>query len=213
MTPKQYVKNVFKTLSRDRKAVGDQPAQKGPKYGLRQIMKAQRTIDIYHAAIGIHTEVGELIEGQREFITSDATFQAKINLYEELGDLAYYTAVLCHRLGIDHEGGKSVIRLPAVTKYVDALMDLHKIGVAIGDLTKKPMYGRDFDIQALEALVREFQTLLWATAGSLLGVSPAQLRTANIAKLAVRYKDGRFVNEAEKARNVDAEIRAMLEAQ
>ena len=58
--------------------------------------------DLLHAAIGITTEAGELMDTVKKPFFYGAEFD-QVNFEEELGDLLWYIAIACDRLDITFE--------------------------------------------------------------------------------------------------------------
>lgn len=61
------------------------------------------TIDLLHGAMGAATEAGELVDGLKKHIFYGRPLD-RVNLVEELGDLAWYIALMCGALNVslDH---------------------------------------------------------------------------------------------------------------
>jgi NTP pyrophosphatase (non-canonical NTP hydrolase) len=55
-----------------------------------------------HGVIGIATEAGELMEALHAHLFCDSPIDEE-NLFEELGDLEWYEAILCHEFEFDPE--------------------------------------------------------------------------------------------------------------
>lgn len=58
--------------------------------------------DMLHAAMGITTEAGELLDALKKAIFYGKPLDV-VNLKEELGDLMWYIAIACHSLSISIE--------------------------------------------------------------------------------------------------------------
>ena len=59
-------------------------------------------IRILHGAMGLNTEAGELMDALKKHIFYNKPLD-KSNLFEELGDLFWYMALICDELGFDFE--------------------------------------------------------------------------------------------------------------
>ena len=58
--------------------------------------------DLLHAAMGISTEAGELLDALKKAIFYGKPLDS-VNLKEEVGDVMWYIAIACHALGISIE--------------------------------------------------------------------------------------------------------------
>ena len=55
-------------------------------------------IDVYHAAFGLASEVGEVSDALKRDLAYGKTYD-NLNLMEEAGDILFYTALLCQGAG------------------------------------------------------------------------------------------------------------------
>lgn len=58
----------------------------------------RKKIDIYHAAFGLSSEVGEVADALKRDLAYGKDYD-KLNLLEEAGDILFYTALLCRGAG------------------------------------------------------------------------------------------------------------------
>lgn len=74
--------------------------------------------DLMHAAIGLATESGELLDAIKKCVFYGKPLDV-VNVKEELGDLLWYLAVACHATGttIDEVGALNIAKLKA--RYPD----------------------------------------------------------------------------------------------
>lgn len=74
--------------------------------------------DLMHAAIGLATESGELLDAIKKCVFYGKPLDV-VNVKEELGDLLWYLAVACHATGttIDEVGSLNIAKLKA--RYPD----------------------------------------------------------------------------------------------
>lgn len=63
---------------------------------------SNKTFRLLHAAIGISTEAGELLDIFKKKIYYDKDID-KVNLHEELGDILWYIAIICNSQKISLE--------------------------------------------------------------------------------------------------------------
>lgn len=63
---------------------------------------SQEDTDLFHAALGVGSEAGEVMQ---EFITSLVEWRPvdKVNMKEEVGDILWYLAIICRRLGFSFD--------------------------------------------------------------------------------------------------------------
>lgn len=130
MNNAQYTRNVLRTLS-----------IKPAKLNLRIISKDSRKTNIFHAAVGIATEIGELLVGLEGYILGIEHFEGlKKNVAEELGDALYYTSVMAKQLKYKLPGSGKKVLLSDMTR-THALLTLNKHATNMLDLAKKNFYG------------------------------------------------------------------------
>ena len=89
MNPKEYVSNAVKTESRDHEQIAHR-------------LESPKTQRLLHAAIGISTEGGEMLDAVKKHIYYGGALD-EVNLAEEAGDTFWYLALLCDALGISFE--------------------------------------------------------------------------------------------------------------
>lgn len=101
MTPKQFVKAVLRTESKDEDAIKV------------RLIKGQ-TYRILHAAMGIATESGELLDAVKKYVFYGKDIDY-VNINEEAGDLLWYLALLLDAIGVDFESvmDKNINKLKA----------------------------------------------------------------------------------------------------
>ena len=172
---------------------------------------------INHMCLGIVGEMGELVDQiKKAYVYGKAIDQ--VNIIEEVGDVAYYTAGL-------------VQHFPALADWLDSdelkqSINYEKLEVARENITRTillnamsaanltadlMMFADDDNLQDANAeqVAKALGTALFATA-VLLEVDLSQACEVNIAKLAKRYGD-KYSDYAAVNRDIDAE-RAVLEA-
>jgi len=82
LTTEKYIKNVMKTAAADYEKIA-------------QRLKEPSTIDLLHAAIGMATESGEILDMVKKHIFYGAKLDL-VNLEEELGDSNFYQSLAIH---------------------------------------------------------------------------------------------------------------------
>lgn len=144
-----------------------------------------------HAFMGITSELGELFESHNLAYHAGHTNLDLVNVWEELGDLSYYLAMLdnLHNLNVDalrNDGGDPESKVI----FLDALALLGQYTGEIADVLKKHYkYGQSLNVLRLAEL-------LGVMFDVLCSVSVASGRTLelcmsdNIDKLRKRYPDG-----------------------
>ena len=91
MTPSEYVSNAIRTES--------------PNFSLNYSTEEDtpnRMIRILHGALGCVTEAGELADTVKETLYYGKQFD-RTNAVEEIGDIMWYTAILCSALNVSLE--------------------------------------------------------------------------------------------------------------
>lgn len=172
--------------------------------------------DLLHAAIGIGTEAGELIEALHVGKNGVSEYDT-VNLIEEMGDVMWYVAVACHALATDI----ATIRIEHHAGYINALVADHRGlgGIAIlmasdasriQDVLKRTIYyGAPLNTTAIIELLKHIITLI--EVGCLMLSTNIEAACAiNIAKLQRRFPD-RFATAQAIGRDLQGE-RATLEA-
>ena len=172
---------------------------------------------INHMCLGIVGEMGELVDQiKKAYVYGKAIDQ--VNIIEEVGDVAYYTAglvqyfpALADWLGSDElKQSINYEKLEVARENVTRTILLNAMSAAnlAVDLM---MFADDDNLQDTDAeeVVKTLGTALFATA-VLLDVDLAEAFEVNIAKLAKRYGD-KYSDYAAVNRDTDAE-RAVLEA-
>jgi hypothetical protein len=126
-----YRANVLKTLS-------VKPAKLGLKYASRN---TNRT-NIMHAAIGLATEAGELVEGLTPYILGAERLseKMKVNAFEEMGDLGYYMMVLAKTLKVKLPTSSKKVRLKGMTRSA-AILEILRLSMVAANMAKKVFYG------------------------------------------------------------------------
>jgi NTP pyrophosphatase (non-canonical NTP hydrolase) len=89
MTPEEYIKAVCKTESVDFDAISKRLSNLG-------------LIRLLHAAMGLETEVGEIMDQLKKHIFYGKELDT-VNLMEELGDLFWYTGIMADTLDFHYE--------------------------------------------------------------------------------------------------------------
>lgn len=84
MTPTEYIKAALRTESAKWLSIATQDAR------------------VLHAAIGICTEAGELLDVVKKFLFYGKEPETT-NMIEEVGDVLWYVAILCDVLGVSLE--------------------------------------------------------------------------------------------------------------
>lgn len=126
-----YKRNVMSTLS-----------VAGAKLGMKQVIRQTPRMNVFHAAIGLCTEVGELVQGLAPYLdgSSKITDQMKVNAFEECGDIGYYLTVVSKFLKVKLPGAGKKVKFKGITR-TQAVHQLVVLASMILDIQKKYMYG------------------------------------------------------------------------
>lgn len=62
----------------------------------------EETIDLLHAAMGVSTEAGELLDVLKKFLAYGKPMD-KVNILEECGDIEWYLAIIYRRFNVTKE--------------------------------------------------------------------------------------------------------------
>ena len=89
MNSQEYIENAKKTESVNFETIGNR-------------LQTKENIRLLHAAMGVSTEAGELLDALKKHIFYGKELD-KTNLFEEVGDLFWYAAILADELGFDFE--------------------------------------------------------------------------------------------------------------
>lgn len=76
-----------------------------------------------HAAIGISTEAGELLDGFKKALVYGGREIDKVNIGEEIGDLMWYVGLLCDAYGYDLKRCVEVNEAKLRTRYAHKFTD------------------------------------------------------------------------------------------
>lgn len=124
-----YRKNVMKTLS-----------VKPAKLGLALVSRNTELTNVFHAVVGLKTEVDELMKALRPYILGEQLSKlGKENIQEELGDAGYYLSVLAKVLKAKSISGKKKVKLQGT--MTARLLDFNDLSGDMLDLVKKSFYG------------------------------------------------------------------------
>jgi NTP pyrophosphatase (non-canonical NTP hydrolase) len=162
---------------------------------------------LLHAALGVGSEVGELLDQYKRHIFYGAPLD-RVNVIEECGDLLWFSGLGCDARGktlarlLEVWGDFDFSHLPTPLEIIHAMQSPADdiLGIVLEDSDAQSTLGAFGEIVCL---VRE----LLATVGATL----EDAMRANIAKLAKRYPD-RFTAERALNRDLEAE-RAALESE
>jgi NTP pyrophosphatase (non-canonical NTP hydrolase) len=222
MTPNQYVKLALVTESNNftnKSLLGrltESIFRSVHKNTLANRMSQTRSIRLFHAFVGISTEIEEIITMLDK--TGDID---KTNLIEEVADSLWYCAIAVDELGFDFDSlvkrasemceGRSDLNeaelraavegeIRSAIKYSGRLLDVVKKGAMYG--------GKPLNIEAIEMnLLLLLTNLVESCQCSGFSLSDAMER--NIAKLSFRFKD-KFSAHAALNRDLETE-RKILE--
>lgn len=157
-----------------------------------------------HAAIGICTEVGELVECFKENLLIDC-----VNMQEEIGDCFWYLAIYERLFGFELETNTCFQNNVGFNGSDDVLFKLVISSSKLLDIYKKAVF---YDREELEMQIRTHTEEVFQLLVMLLetaGRSVEKTRTINIAKLRKRFPE-KFSKENAINRNLKAE-REILE--
>jgi len=172
---------------------------------------------LLHAAIGICTETGELLEVLRYAIVHETPLEAT-SMREEAGDLFWYLALAGDALGLAPGKIFGDLHLPTHPEGPrpvfpgDALESLSRLGVETGklqDILKRTfVYGKDFEPVRFENELRALSVAVEDVLYMGGDTVPATME-ANIAKLETRYRSKAFTEGEATTRDLDAERAAL----
>jgi len=169
--------------------------------------------DIYrvmHALMGIVTESGELMEGILNGSPEDID---EVNIQEEIGDLAWYAAILSNVLGHPHEE-KDVSATPGPVDREQLRLITESIQIVAADwmdIIKRRIYynaGPDHPKASFERIDTSVMLKAIHCLAFFSGSSLQKILEANIAKLSTRYPE-KFTTKAAQDRDLDAERKAL----
>lgn len=152
-------------------------------------------LDIWHAATGIATEAGELMERTLN-IKPTLTKEDRENYIEELGDLEFYIEQLRRALSIErrhiHIKMEASFHNIVVLKVLNSVCRLCIDAGNILDLSKKvAIYNKPPDFKKYEKAIDVLE-LNMERLRSLLNINRDETLCANLNKLAVRYPNYKY---------------------
>lgn len=199
----QYIKDAGVTLSSGNQYLicnthGEQPYQPSPAEALK--------IDFLHAAVGLATELGELLPLSKHS-------RDLVNLREEFGDLLWYLAIY-DRYFVENSHVKAFeMKIPKYCVdmlFEEAHFDIQELVLnGLLDQSKKNfIYGKPYDMPLIHEKVVRVHGCIFSLC-KFFGFDVDEVRNINIAKLKKRYGD-KFSTEAALNRNL-VEERNVLE--
>lgn len=157
-------------------------------YTKLQITGPVRQLRLLHAAIGLSTEMLELLEANEGRRMNDALL--------ELGDICWFAATICDELGHVPTASRTPIKLATLSQWIEAVASTVKAHI---------YYGR--------ALPADFARSAGAVLDAAASIGTISLDrdplAANLAKLRVRYAD-KFEASRANVRNTAAEATAAV---
>jgi hypothetical protein len=169
-----------------------------------------------HGAVGLSTEVGELVEACSQFLlTGRFNQEDRGPIFEEMGDIGYYLIVLAKTLKVKVPASSKKIMLKGTVSA--AILALNGYSTLILSASKKSFYGIatakdkygvarvDAPVQdktdlaqqeKMRMWVEEAILLFWALCPALTTHKPDVVFGGNIAKLSARYGAGKFDHSA-----------------
>ena len=159
--------------------------------------------NLFHAMVGIATEVDEIQEVLTQYNWEDDLVQAEAHLGEELGDVLWYIALGLHYLNVSTEEVAQF--LETVDYDGQKVHDLQKPATKLLNFYKKERY---YGKAIADADIRNQLLEVYARCEAIteyMCVDLAEIMQANANKLAVRYAEAWSLSECE-GRNLDAEV-------
>ena len=154
-----------------------------------------RDWELIHATIGIVGELGELFGGLDYAVTMNAPLDM-VNVVEELGDLEFFLENFRTILSITRDdvlACETVCRVPPACLQMSAHMVIY--GTELMDQVKKfVIYRKPLNREAIIVNLSKIEFLLTAFRYRV-DVRYEDCLTANMAKLAIRYKGFQYSNE------------------
>jgi len=174
-------------------------------------------MDQLHAAMGMATEVGELVEivytasrNPEEALRPDQ----HVHIAEEIGDYLWYAALILrsfegsfddvrrtHPEPLEHKTDSTVPRIGLVLRLAEST------AVVIDVMKKHIMYGKPLNAHTIWVEMTS-QLVVMETLAALSGYDIEGIAAMNDAKLRARYPD-KFTQEAALNRDLQAEAEAM----
>lgn len=185
-----YRKNVLRTLS-----------TKDAKIGLRNVTRKRKTLDLFHAIMGVSTEVGEVQTALYPYLQGHPLNAAVLAAARpEFGDLLYFVCLAAKNAGVKLPASTKKSRLKGMTP-TQAILSLSHLSTEMLSGAKKVMYGRSLLDEAVSERISKnlcsLIVVLWGLIYTLYEVTPSVLMHENIEKLKLRFPDGVF--DADKA--------------
>jgi NTP pyrophosphatase (non-canonical NTP hydrolase) len=106
LTPEIYTQEVLKTESTDMDA-------------LKRRIQDEKTIRLLHAALGLSTEAGEVLDVLKKHIYYGKPID-EVNLIEEVGDACWYLAVMLNALSSNFSESMTLNILKLRKRYGEA---------------------------------------------------------------------------------------------
>lgn len=160
------------------------------------------TMELLHAAVGISSEVSELMEPIVDFYTSEDEELDVPNILEEAGDIIFYSTMLMYKLrvSLDVPLNRKVDFVPIDTAQPLRLQLLdasHEMSIQAGlilDLVKKHWaYGKELPVGDVILHTAHLLQTLDAVLASLNYIIP-EVIAHNTTKLKLRYPDNTYTD-------------------
>jgi len=175
------------------------------------------SVRLAHAIKGINTEMGEILEAYDKAEDNKEPLDL-VNVAEEVGDISWYNSLFIEEYQlfdlITHLDNNYERQLVDITRY-PSKMSIS--ATELLDLSKKTeFYGKQLDVEKVKAEFIKFYKLtldyVYSLNQSESNITIERIRSVNINKLIVRYKDKFSLEEAEVAnRDLNTE-RTILES-
>ena len=139
---------------------------------------------LLHAAMGLSTEIGELVLGHKQ----DSGRQ---NIIEEIGDCYWYLALAYDAIGVDSTKRDMGDNMEYIELNIeDIFHELTQVSSDLLDILKKSIfYGRELDEEKILFNLIALETLLGSLAIYSFDIAPEKVMEMNIEKLRKRYPD------------------------
>ena len=175
------------------------------EYSLKAIafasLQPTRREDMFHAILGVTSEVGEVIKGWQD--QTEESFD-HVNHKEELGDITWFLNLACHSYDVDF----SDLNPNVPNLGLNPLSVLIIASADLADQIKGEMvYGKDKDTERFVGNA----ALVLSSVNTLSSISSVTLETiyaGNIAKLTARYGE-KFNLQGALFRDQEAERKAV----
>lgn len=177
---------------------------------LTDLMGDKRFVDFLHGAMGIASEIGELMDAYRKSddeLLAKVSDAARLELLGEFGDIMFFVGLASRALGASVEVGQGIDT--GSRAWSEAEVDTVVCAGELLSIAKaRIFYDRKISKEKAVVMLNRIVDGVRSMAGEQ-GWTLHDVIGANVAKLSKRYPNFEFSDSRANNRDTDAEFKAM----